>query len=124
MNAEIKYQINLHKEGKIGDNALDKALNALQPTQTVESDIPLPALEKLRKRRRDKKKKRRQSRKYAELQKERELKQVLKARNSVSELKLVDNPLRGYFKAYEIDASEYKDASILFTDKNQLSPVK
>ena len=58
VSAEIKYLINLHKEGKIDDSALDKALNALQPTQTVKSDIQSPALEKLRKRRRDKKKKR------------------------------------------------------------------
>ena len=122
MSAEIKYLINLHKEGKIGDSALYKALNALQPTQTVKSDIQSPALEKVRKRRRDKKKKRRQSRKYAKLQKSviKELKQVLKKRNSVSELKLVDNPLCGYFKAYEIDASEYKDASILFADKKSI----
>ena len=39
MSAKIKYLKNLHKEGKIDDSALDKALNALQPTQTGESDI-------------------------------------------------------------------------------------
>ena len=82
MSAEIKYLINLYKEGKIDDRALNKALNALQ---TIESDIQSPALEKLCEKRRDKKKKRRQSRKYVELQKSviKELKQVLKARNSV-----------------------------------------
>ena len=91
MSVEITYLINLHKEGKIDDSALNKALNALQPAsaQTVESDVQSTALEKMRKRRRDKKKKRRQKRKYAELQKSviNELKQVLKSRNSVSELK-------------------------------------
>ena len=76
---------------------------------------------KLRTKRRDKKKKRRQSRKYAELQKSvmNELKQVLKAKNSVSELSFVDKLLCGYFKAYEIIASEYKDNSILFADKKK-----
>ena len=41
MSAEITYLINLHKEGKIDDSALNKALNALQPAsaQTVESDV-------------------------------------------------------------------------------------
>ena len=80
----------------------------------------------MRKRRRDKKKKRRQKRKYAELQKSviNELKQVLKSRNSVSELKLVDKPLCNYFKTYELDASAYKDALVLFADKNLSSPVK
>ena len=52
LSAEIQYLINLLKEGKIDDSALNKALNALQ---TVESDIQSPALEKLRKKRRDKK---------------------------------------------------------------------
>ena len=36
MLAEIGYPIILHKEGKISDSALDKALDALQPAQTVE----------------------------------------------------------------------------------------
>ena len=124
MSAEITYLINLHKEGKIDDSALNKALNALQPAsaQTVESDVQSTALEKMRKRRRDKKKKRRQKRKYAELQKSviNELKQVLKSRNSVSELKLVDKPLCNYFKTYELDASAYKDASVLFADKKSI----
>ena len=71
----------------------------------------------MRKRRRDKKKKRRQKRKYAELQKSviNELKQVLKSRNSVSELKLVDKPLCNYFKT-----SAYKDVSVLFADKKSI----
>ena len=123
-SSEITYLIHLHKEGKIDDNALNKALNALQstPIQTVEADVQSTALEKLRKKCHAKKKKRRQSRKYAELQKSgiNELKQVLKARNSVSELKLVDEPLCNYFKTYEIDASKYKDASILFADKKSI----
>ena len=77
----------------------------------------------MRKRRRDKKKKRRQKRKYAELQKSviNELKQVLNSRrNSVSELKLVNKPLCNYFKTYELDASAYKDASVLFADKKSI----
>ena len=36
MNTEIAYLINLHKEGKISDSALDKALNVLKPAQNVE----------------------------------------------------------------------------------------
>ena len=121
MSAEITYLINPHKEGKIDDSVLNKALNALQPAsvQTVESDVQTTALEKMRKRRRDKKKKRR---KYAELQKSviNELKQVLKSRNSVSELKLVDKPLCNYFKTYKLDASAYKDAFVLFADKKPI----
>ena len=76
----------------------------------------------MRKRRRDKQKKRRQKRKYAQLQKsvKNELKQVLKSRNSVSELKLVDKPLCNFFKTYELDASAYKDASVLFADKKSI----
>ena len=126
-SSDKTYLIHLHKEGKIDDNALNKALNALQstPTQTVESDVQSTALENLRRKRRDKKNER-QSRKYAELQESfiTELKQVLKARISVSELKLVDKPRWNYFKTYEIDASNYKNASNLFADKNLLSPVK
>ena len=49
-----------------------------------------------------------------------ELKQVLKSRNSVSELKLVDKPLCNYFKTDELDASAYKDASVLFADKKSV----
>ena len=124
MSLEITYLINLHKEGKIDDNALNKALNALQPTpaQTTKPDVQSAVVEKLHKRRRDKKKKRRQKRKYEELQKSviNELKQVLRERNSFSVLNSVDKPLCGYFNAYEIDASKYKDASILFADKKSI----
>ena len=51
MSSEITYLINLHKEGKIDDNALNKALNALQPTpaQTTEPDVQSAVVEKLRK---------------------------------------------------------------------------
>ena len=35
-------------------------------------------------------------------------------------LNLVDKLLCGYFKAYEIGASRYKDASILFADKKSI----
>ena len=51
----------LHKEGKIRDSALDKALNALQPAQNVEqvekrSIIRYSNAEKVRTRRRKKNK--------------------------------------------------------------------
>ena len=36
MSVKIAYLINPHKEGKVSDSALDKALNALQPAQNVE----------------------------------------------------------------------------------------
>ena len=49
-----------------------------------------------------------------------ELKQVLKSGISVSELKLVDKSLCNYFKTYELDASTYKDASVLFADKTSI----
>ena len=84
MSSEITYLINLHKEGKNDDSALNKALNALQPTpaQTTKPDVQSAAVEKLRKRRRDKKKNRRQKRKYEELHKSviNELKQVLRGK--------------------------------------------
>ena len=47
------------------------------------------------------------------------MKKVL-AQRIVPELKLADRPLCNYFKAYEIDASSYKDPSVLFKDKKSL----
>ena len=57
MSAEIIYLMNLHKEWKLSDSALDKALNALQPAQNVEqveqsadlTEQEVLALENLRK---------------------------------------------------------------------------
>ena len=128
MSSEITYLINLHKEGKIDENALNKALNALQPTpaQTTKPDVQSAAVEKLRKRRRDKKKKRRQKRKYEELQKSvvNELKQVLRERNSFSELNLVDKLLCGYFKALKLTHRNTKTLQFCSLIKNLSSPVK
>ena len=91
--SEVEYLLNLHKEGKIDDSALNKALNVLQSVQPS-------ALENLRKKRHKKKKKKRQRQKYAHLKKAviDELKQVLSQRKSISELKLVDKPLCNHFK--------------------------
>ena len=66
MSADIAYLINLHKEGKIDDNALNNALNTLQPASTQpKSDVTKEPLdttfaEKVRERRRRKKKARKQ----------------------------------------------------------------
>ena len=68
MSAEIINLINLHKEWKLSDSALDKALNALQPAQNVEqveqsADLTEPevmALENLQKKRGEEKKRRKQ----------------------------------------------------------------
>ena len=123
--SNVEYLLTLHKEGKIDDSALNKALNVLQPTKTVESVQP-SALENLRKKRRNKKKKeKRQKQKYAHLKKAviYELKQVLsqrEKRKSTSELQLVDKPLCNYFKTYEIDAHTYIDSSALFNDKKSM----
>ena len=93
MNSEIGYLIILHKEGKICESALDKALNALQPAQNVEqvekketsSDTAI--VEKVRARRR--KKTRQKKKKNAELK-----------RNVIKEIEEVS-----------------EDISILFDDK-------
>ena len=56
-SAEIKYLINLHKEGKIDDNALNKALNTLRPASDVQKEPSDAAFEeKVKERRRRKKK--------------------------------------------------------------------
>ena len=124
--SEVEYLLNLQKEGKIDDSALNKALNALQSTTKTTESVQPSALENLRKKRRNKKKKeKRQKQNYAHLKKAviDELKQVLsqrEKRKSISELKLVDKPLCNYFKTYEIDAHKYKNPSILFNDKKSI----
>ena len=68
--SDVDYLLNLHREGRIDDSALNKALNELQSTtKTVESVQP-SALEK------------QQRQKYKQLQKAviDELKQVLSQR--------------------------------------------
>ena len=69
MSSIITYLINLHKEEKINDSALNKALNALQqPTSTkndpdVQKELSLPdsiIAEKVRTRRRKKNKMKKQ----------------------------------------------------------------
>ena len=73
MSADIAYLINLHKEGKIDDNALNKALNKLQPASTQpKSDVKKESLdatfaEKVRERHRRKKKARKQRQKEAKV---------------------------------------------------------
>ena len=81
--SEVEYLLNLHKEGKIDDSALNKALNALQSTTKTTQSVQPSALENLRKKRRNKKKKeKRQKQNYAHLKKAviDELKQVLSQR--------------------------------------------
>ena len=125
MSAEIAYLINLHKEGKIDDNALNKALNTLQPASTQpKSDVkkePLDATfaEKVRERRRRKKKARKQRQKEAKGNKTEEPKRELEEEPE-EELRLVDKPPCNYFKAYEINAEKYKDPVILFDDKKSV----
>ena len=52
--SEVDYLLNLHKEGRIDDSALNKALNVLQPVQPS-------ALENLRKSKKRHKKKERKT---------------------------------------------------------------
>ena len=108
--SDADYLLNLHKEGRIDDSALNKALNELQSTTKTVGSVQPSALEK------------QQRQKYKQLQKAviDELKQVLSQRKSVSELNLVDKPKCGYFKAYEISADKYKDPNKLFRDKKSV----
>ena len=61
-----------------------------------------------------------EEKKYKQLQKAviNELKKALSQRKS--ELKLVDKPKCGYFKAYEMFVSKYKDPNKLFNDKKPI----
>ena len=104
MSEQIAYLINLHKEGKISDSALDKALNAIQEPS--------------------KKQRKRQASKYKDDYdkvinefKQRHSKELVSEKQ---ELNLVDKPKCGYFKAYEISADKYKDPNKLFRDKKSV----
>ena len=125
MSADIAYLINLHKEGKIDDNALNKALSTLQPASTQpKSDVKKESLdatfaEKVRERRRRKKKARKQRQKEAKVHKIEEPKKELEEEPE-EELRLVDKPPCNYIKAYEINAEKYKDPVILFDDKKSV----
>ena len=101
MSEQTAYLINLHKEEKLSDSALDKALSAIQEPS--------------------KEQRKRQAPKYKddydkvinEL-KQRHSKELVSEKQ---ELNLVDKPKCGYFKAYEISADKYKDPNKLFRDK-------
>ena len=135
MSSEIVYLLNLHKEGKIDDSALNKALNALQPStqnRLVGQDEPSikskptessKVLENIRQKRREKKKrqKQRHTKTLAEetataLEENQSEEHAEASQNS----KLVDKPLCNYFKTYEINAEKYKNPSILFEDKKSI----
>ena len=125
MCAKIAYMINLHLEGKISDGALDKALNALQPAQNVkpvekkETSSDTAIAKEVRARRRIKNKAK--TNKIAELKKNviKESEEVSEAKETKSNLKLVDRSICNYFKTYEIDAHKYKDTFFLFDGKNR-----
>ena len=104
MSEQIAYLINLHKEGKISDSALDKAWNAIQEPS--------------------KKQRKRQASKYKDdydkvinVLKQRHSKELVSEKQ---ELNLVDKPKCGYFKSYEISADKYKDPNKLFRDKKSI----
>ena len=131
MSEQIAYLINLHKEGKISDSALDKALNAIQkpsktkiqPEPKIQDGKPT-ALANLHMRRCNKKQRKRQTSKYKddydkvinEL-KQRHSKELVSEKQ---ELNLVDKTKCGYFKSYEISADKYKDPNKLFRDKKSV----
>ena len=131
MSKYIKYLIDLHKEGRIDDLALGKALNALSATKDVtpvtkeqtQLTEDRTALEKLRAKRRNKKNRRKQSHRFKENYNAviNELKQLHEKetfdQKLIQELKLADKPKCGYFKAYEISIIKYKDPNKLFQDK-------
>ena len=138
MSEYLKYLINLHKEGRIDDTALNKSLKPLNEptakdvTPVTKEEIPVTkdqtavtkeqkALEKVRTRRRNKKIRRKQCHKYKENYKGviNELKQLHEKETFDQQLKLVDKPKCGYFKAYEISATKYKDPHKLFQNKKK-----
>ena len=115
----VERLLQLHSEGRIDDEALNKALKSLEQQSDTSS-----ALEK-------KKKEREQfERDVQQLidemddeELELELQYLIdedERREKKNALKLVDKPLCNYFKAYEIDAHKYKDPSILFNDKQSI----
>ena len=120
MSDEVKYLLKLHKEGRISDSALDKALNEIETQPGTPDPKQNTAYENMLKRRRDKKKRKRQTdiikKNHEHVMKE--LTHVVK--NKTTELKLVDKPKCGYFKAYEISVKDYKDPQKLMKDKKSI----
>ena len=45
MSEQIEYLINLHKEGKISDPIVDKALNSLKEPEETNSTTPEPKIQ-------------------------------------------------------------------------------
>ena len=134
MSTNLEYLLQLHRNGVITDDDLQKGIRILKEPSEAPTKVPsppkteVPSIQtenKRAKRNKKKKEKKRLKKKYEQLQKAviDELKQVLsqrEKRKSVSELKLVDKPLCNYFKTYEIDANTYKDLSALFSDKKSM----
>ena len=92
----VDFLLDLYREGKIDTGDIKKALEELQTKTELEKQ------------------------KYKKQQEAviNELKQVLSQRTTG--LKLVDKPRCGYFKAYEMFVSDYKDPNKLFNDKKQI----
>ena len=92
MSAKREFLLQLYNSGAIDDDGLQKGIRMLETEE---------------------------EKKYKQLQKDviNELK-VLSQRSS--ELKLVDKPKCGYFKAYEMFVSKYKDPNKLFNDKKSI----
>ena len=92
MSSKRELLLQLYNSGAIDNDALQKGI------RIIESE---------------------EEKKYKQLQKDviSELKKVLSQRESG--LRLVDNPKCGYFKAYEMFVSEYKDPNKLFNDKKK-----
>ena len=134
MSTNLEYLLQLHRNGAITDDDLQKGIRILKEPPEAPTEVPsppkteVPSIQtetKRAKRNKKKKEKKRLKKKYEQLKKANidELKKVLsqrEKRKSVSELKLVDKPLCNYFKTYEIDAHTYKDPSALFSDKKSM----
>ena len=93
MSAKREFLLQLYNSGAIDDDGLQKGIRMLETEE---------------------------EKKYKQQQKDvvNELKKVLSQRSS--ELKLVDKPKCGYFKAYEMFVSKYKDPNKLFNDKKSI----
>ena len=94
----VERLLQLHSEGRISDEALDKGLKSLDIAKQTEKNAEptTSAFDNMRKRRRNKKIRKRQQQNNDE-------------KKLVEELKLIDKPLCNYFKAYEIDVHRYND---------------
>ena len=111
----VQRLLQLHSEGKISDEALDKGLKSLdieKQKSDAEPQQQTSTLDNLRKRRRNKKIRKQQEQKADGKSNDEE--------RSRKVLKLVDKPLCNYFKAYEIDVHKYKDPNVLFNDKKSI----